>query len=187
MGDLAQLSRGDQFPGGGDGGCIPVVEADRGGHTLRVCGAGDGEGVGNVEPHGFFDPQVLPRVDDRGSDLAVQEVGRGDADCPDVRIFDDRAPVSDRGSCAELARRVGGPPRNVVGDGNQVGEFRGLRIMMAHAQIRLRVHAAHPAEADDCDGHGLLGGSRRRFGGGRCLGGHCDQPPAHERRDIGKW
>ena len=69
MGDLAQVSGGDQFAGGGDGGCIPVVEADRRGHTLRFRRTGDGEGVGNAEPYGFFDPQVLPRGDDGGLGL----------------------------------------------------------------------------------------------------------------------
>jgi hypothetical protein len=116
---------------------------------------------------------VLPRGDDGGADLAVQEVGCSDADCADVRIIDDRAPVGDRGSGAELAGRLGSPPWDVVGDGHQIGELCEPRIVMAHPRIRLRVHATHPAESDDCDGRGVLRSYHRRFSDGRCFGGHC--------------
>ncbi len=86
MRDLAQLSGGDQLSGGGNGGCISVVEADRRGHTLRFRGAGDGKGVGSIEPQRFFNPQVLPRIDHGGADVAVQEVGCGDAEHVPSRV-----------------------------------------------------------------------------------------------------
>jgi hypothetical protein len=181
MGDLAQLSGGDQFPGGGNGGCIPVVEADCRGHTLRFAARAMARASETLSPTGFSTTGAS-RSDDGGADLAVQEVGCGDADCADVRIIDDRAPVGDRGSGAELPGRLGSPPWDVVGDGHQIGELCEPRIVMAHPRIRLRVHATHPAESDYCDGHGLLRAHHRRFSDSRCFGDHCGQPPAHERR-----
>jgi hypothetical protein len=85
----------------------------------------------------------------RGADLAVQEVGRGDADGLDVGVGYDHFPVAGGGGEAELPRSLLGPAGHVVDGGDQHWLDRQLREVVQHAGVRLGVDTAHPAETDD--------------------------------------
>ena len=61
----------------------------------------DGRRIGEAESDRFLDPQVLSGLRDSDTDLAVQEVGRGDADRVDTRVGDHVLP-----SCAPVREAV---------------------------------------------------------------------------------
>ena len=78
--DGAELAGGDQLPGGVDGRGVAVVEADRALHAGLADRVGDRAGVGGGQADRLLDPDVLAGPGQRDAHLAVQEVGRGDAD-----------------------------------------------------------------------------------------------------------
>ena len=135
-----------------DGRDVAVVEARRRLHAGALDGRDDLGGLGGVASGRLLDPQVLAGLGRRDGDVAVDEVGAGDAHQVDVVAGDQLAPVGQL--VLEAVRRnrprgavVGG----VVGHGDQPRPQRGVGIVLEEPGQRTGVHLPHPAEPDDAD------------------------------------
>lgn len=149
--DRADLTGGDQFAGGRDGGRVAVVEADRALDARLGDGTRDGPRVLGGETDRLLDPQVFARLGHGDADLAVQEVRSGDTHRLDPGVGCDLTPVP--GRRGEPVPRGGllGPAGHLVGDRDQFRPYGQPREVVRHARVRLGVHPPHPAEPHDGD------------------------------------
>ncbi len=162
VGDPAELPAVDHRLGRGDGRGVAVVEPDRPRDPGLPHRRRNGPRVVGGEAHRLLDPDVLAGPRHRDADLAVQEVGRGDAHRGDVRVGRHLAPVPRRPREPELRGGLLGAPRHRVGDRDQLRGHRELREVVQDPAVGLGVHPAHPAEPGDPHPERAAGGRRHR-------------------------
>jgi hypothetical protein len=163
--DLAQLPGRDELFGVLQHRDVTIHKADHALHPGLFDGFRDVVGLSRDPPARLLKPDVLARPSGGDGDLAVEVVGRGDADGLDLRVLDDLSPVGGPVPVSESLDTIPGPLLDHVRRYHQPRLERAPGVVVEQAAVASGMHLAHPPQADqsyaDLPSHVLLSPASR--------------------------